>query len=117
MGRYIDNSQYANRNSYTSIREIPTPSKPRLRKRLGIEYAYDHANPSMYEDILIRKVLTRYRFNDMQQIAIYYGVDQLKAAALDVFGNQQPRRVVQIIRNIEKGLDEALLEKQKQGSA
>jgi len=113
MGQYIDNSQYTHRNSYTPIREIPNPSEPRLRKRLELEYAYDHANPSMSEDILIRKVLTRYRFNDMLQIAVYYGVDQLKEAAWDVFGDQQPRRVAQIIRNIEKGLNEALLEKQK----
>jgi hypothetical protein len=62
----------------TPLREIPNTTEKRLVKRLELEYAYDHANPSMSADIIIYKVVERYRFNDMLQIAFYFGLDELK---------------------------------------
>ena len=89
MGTYISEVQ----TKITPIREIPNPAEKRLVKRLGLEYAYDHANPSMGTDILIYKVIQRYRFNDMLQVAYYYGLDMLKLKIHEVYGEDQPRRV------------------------
>ena len=92
------------------LKEIPNPSEKRLVRRLKLEYAYDHANPSMGADILIYKVVEHYRFNDMLQLAHYFGVDVLKQKAREVYGDDQPRRLRQIIRNIELGFQEARAE-------
>ena len=106
MGTYISEAQ----NEITPIREIPNPSEKRLVKRLQLEYAYDHANPRMRADILLHKVVEHYRFNDMLQMAYYYGLDMLKIKVSEVYGDDQPRRVKQLLRNIESGFNEARLE-------
>ncbi|WP_415912182.1 hypothetical protein [Neptuniibacter sp. QD37_11] len=106
MGKFINGTH----REVLPLREIPHPSEKRLVKRLELEFAYDHANPSMRAETLLYKVVERYRFNDMLQIAFYYGLDQLKETVVDVFGDDQPRRVKQILRNIESGFKEAQLE-------
>lgn len=103
MGTYTNGVH----NEITPIREIPNPAEKRLVKRLGLEYAYDHANPSMCADILLFKVIERYRFNDILQVAYYFGIDVIKQKALEVYRDEQPRRLSQILRNIENGFQEA----------
>ncbi|WP_292950262.1 MULTISPECIES: hypothetical protein [unclassified Neptuniibacter] len=75
------------------LRAIPNPSVKRLVKCLELEYTYDHSNPSMSVDILLYKVVERYRFNDMLQMAYYFELDLLKQKAYEVYGEGHPRRV------------------------
>ncbi len=103
MGTYISGVH----NEITPIREIPNPAEKRLVKRLELEYAYDHANPSMSADILLFKVLERYRFNDLLQVAFYFGLDVIKQKASEFYGDELPRRLSQILRNIENGFQKA----------
>ncbi|WP_415884732.1 hypothetical protein ACMXYO_08665 [Neptuniibacter sp. QD37_6] len=101
MGKFINGTH----RELLPLREIPQPSEKRLVKRLELEYAYDHANPSMEADVLMRKVVKRYRFNDMLQLAYYFGLESLKQVAYEVYGEDQPRRLKQVLRNIETGFN------------
>ncbi|EAR62040.1 hypothetical protein [Neptuniibacter caesariensis] len=103
MGKFITGTH----REVIPIREIPHPSEKRLVKRLELEYAYDHANPSMSADILLFKVVERYRFNDLLQVAFYFGLDAIKQKASEFYGDELPRRLSQILRNIENGFKEA----------
>lgn len=101
--KHFDKHPSFSRSPLTPVRHIPAPSEPRLTVRLGLEYPYDFANPSMDAERLILQVVRQYRFNDMLKIAYYFGVDVLKEGAYIAFGHDQPKRLKQVIRNIELG--------------
>lgn len=89
------------------IRPLPGDSTKRLSKRLKLEVAYDSSNSQMPLNILVMKAVENYRFNDLLTLSVYVGVQNIRQIANEYYDHILPRRLVQILRNIEHGLNQA----------
>lgn len=79
----------------------------RKSEHLGLSQPYDWSNPDISDDVLISKVLERYRFEDVARVALHYGIAR---CSRQVDAIQDPYRVLVLKRmmaNIERGLADA----------
>jgi len=84
---------------------IQQANAPRKSVKIGLSGAYDWSNPNIRDDVLIRKVLEKHKFEDVARLCFYYGVPRVKR----VFKRRafEPMTIVSVTRmlgNISKGL-------------
>ena len=84
---------------------IQQANAPRKSVKIGLSGAYDWSNPNIRDDVLIRKVLEKHKFEDVARLCFYYGVPRVKR----VFKRRafEPMTTVSLTRmlvNISRGL-------------
>lgn len=86
----------------TAIQQANTPRKS---VKIGLSGAYDWSNPLIKDDVLIRKVLEKHKFEDVARLCFYYGLPKVKR----VFKQREfepitTASVARMLTNISKGL-------------
>ena len=87
---------------HTAIQQANTPRKS---VKIGLSGAYDWSNPNIRDDVLIRKVLEKHKFEDVTRLCFYYGVPKVKRVfKRRAFDPMTTASVTRMLSNISKGL-------------
>ncbi len=86
----------------TAIAQVLTPRKSVL---IGLSGAYDWSNPHIKDEVLITKVLEKYKFEDVARLCFYFGVPKVKRVFKQgEFGAVTRASLTRMLCNISKGL-------------
>jgi hypothetical protein len=84
---------------------IQQTNSPRKSEKIGLSGAYDWSNPHIKDDVLIGKVLEKYKFEDVARLCFYYGLPKVrrvfKQRHLEPMAHAS---VTRMLKNIVKGL-------------
>lgn len=78
---------------------------PRKSARIGLSGAYDWSNPEIRDEVLIAKVLEKFRFEDVARLCFHYGLPRVRR----VFREREYDPIAhacltRMLSNIDKGL-------------
>jgi hypothetical protein len=84
---------------------IQRTNSPRKSEKIGLSGAYDWSNPHIKDDVLIGKVLEKYKFEDVARLCFYYGLPKVRRVFKQRhFEPMAHASVTRMLKNISKGL-------------